>query len=427
MKKEYVLSNLDLLNYLKISRKIFFNKHISKNRLSRFQDKLIRNQIKYIYDNSKFYRQKFDSANIKPPMIKGYSDLTKIPITTKEEVIENYQDMIIKKNKRHRVMTTSGSSGLTLTYRRYDSESFVRSLLSIRYLHAMGVRPFDRILFIQSGIKVKSFLFPLISLAKGYNLDYEKVHEGVDFIKKHKINCVLGSPSMLDILGNDYNKRKSDHKLKLLVSFAELLGETRRKKIESLFKSPVFDVYALKELPQIGFECKKREGLHINSDIVALECIKNGQQVTNEEGNLIATDLFNKYAPLIRYETSDTGIIKKDLCSCGCNFPLIDKIKGKTNDFIMDAKGNKISPTMIIYIMDKFKSISEYCIVQKSLKNIEIQIVPNQIYNKSSEKKLIEEFRKILPGIKINIAYKDHIPKYGDSGKTRFIIQKIKN
>ena len=43
----------------------------------------------YVYDNSPMYKRKYDQAGIKPYDIKTLSDISKVPLTMKEELRES--------------------------------------------------------------------------------------------------------------------------------------------------------------------------------------------------------------------------------------------------------------------------------------------------------------------------------------------------
>src|SRR5947209_19637669 len=50
------------------------------------QERKLRKQLAYNYQNSAFYRQKFDEVGVRPEVIRTLDDLAKLPFTTKEEL-----------------------------------------------------------------------------------------------------------------------------------------------------------------------------------------------------------------------------------------------------------------------------------------------------------------------------------------------------
>jgi phenylacetate-CoA ligase len=47
-------------------------------------------QVKHCYENSVFYRKKFDKIGLKPEDIRSLNDLQKIPFTVKSDLRDNY-------------------------------------------------------------------------------------------------------------------------------------------------------------------------------------------------------------------------------------------------------------------------------------------------------------------------------------------------
>ena len=51
-----------------------------------YQLKKLREQVKRCYENSGFYKKKFDRAGLKPENIRSLDDLEKIPFTVKNDL-----------------------------------------------------------------------------------------------------------------------------------------------------------------------------------------------------------------------------------------------------------------------------------------------------------------------------------------------------
>ena len=53
---------------------------MSAEGIRKYQESKLPGQLKYCYDNSEFYRQKFDDAGAKPEEIRTMDDLRKLPV-----------------------------------------------------------------------------------------------------------------------------------------------------------------------------------------------------------------------------------------------------------------------------------------------------------------------------------------------------------
>ena len=58
----------------------------SADKLRHVQTNKLRHIVKHAYENSRFYHRKFDEASLKPQDIQNVEDLSKLPVTTKEEL-----------------------------------------------------------------------------------------------------------------------------------------------------------------------------------------------------------------------------------------------------------------------------------------------------------------------------------------------------
>ena len=58
--------------------------------LKLLQSERLVEQVKYVYDHVKFYRDKMDEAGVKPWDIHGIEDLHKLPFITKDDLRDQY-------------------------------------------------------------------------------------------------------------------------------------------------------------------------------------------------------------------------------------------------------------------------------------------------------------------------------------------------
>ena len=54
--------------------------------IQKLQSECLVKQVKYVYDNVAFYRDKMDAAGVKPEDIKGIEDLHKLPFINKDDL-----------------------------------------------------------------------------------------------------------------------------------------------------------------------------------------------------------------------------------------------------------------------------------------------------------------------------------------------------
>ena len=120
---------------------------MSRDEMRALQSERLVKQVKNVYDNVAFYRNKMDAMGIEPGDIKGIEDINKLPFTTKEDLRENYPFglLAVPQEKIARVQGTSGTTGkLTLaSYTQKDVDVWGECVA--RGLTMAGLTSADRI------------------------------------------------------------------------------------------------------------------------------------------------------------------------------------------------------------------------------------------------------------------------------------------
>ncbi|MCK4810112.1 MAG: phenylacetate--CoA ligase family protein [Candidatus Omnitrophica bacterium] len=215
--------------------------------------------------------------------------------------------------------------------------------------------------------------------------------------------------------------------VKAIITSSETLQEYQRELLNDVFgKDKVFDHYGAAEF-YIAAECPLHNGYHVNSDIFHLEISdSNGmQKKPGELGKIVITDFNNFAFPLIRYEIGDAGFMAvENYCRCGIKLPLLGKVEGRVADMVILPNRVLTAPNFT-NIFRAFKGIDQYQIVQKSISNIEVIIVKNELYNGEFEEHIKKSLNILLgEGVNFSLSYvaQIEVPK---SGKRRFVVSKV--
>ena len=101
--------------------------------------------MKHCYENSAFYRKKFDRAGFKPESIRSLDDLKKIPFTLKNDLKDNYPFGMVaaKSDEIVEIHASSGTTGNPIVgaYTRDDMD--VWQELMARSIYTAGGRRQD--------------------------------------------------------------------------------------------------------------------------------------------------------------------------------------------------------------------------------------------------------------------------------------------
>ena len=427
--------------YLKYLKYLEKSQYFSDERIKEIQWRKIGRILNHAYNNSTYFRRKFDSEGIHPENIQSFEDFLSVPILTKEDINRYREDLIAPNVDKYKKFLTSGSTGKPLMgYINKESSEFKRDC-GKRSVFWAGYDLGERIYVLygnpekeMKGLKKFRAKFRRKALQRTKVLDMLRLNEEsmLNFthtMQKKPPSLLWGHAHGLYLLAKFLEKKGVDDiRPKGMYSAGMVLHDFERKKVEEIFKCKLQDRYGTEELGLIATECKEQEGLHINTDCHYVEFIGNdGKPVpSGKRGFIIVTDLTNLAMPFIRYRIEDVGIPSVKKCSCGRTQPLIKKIEGRIADFLITPKGELISGISLTdHFAGQIPGVAQMQIVQEKLDQLTLNIVRDNEFREESKKKvscLVKEFF----GEKMYFQYNfvDQISQ-GPSGKYRFTICKV--
>ena len=99
--------------------------------------------------------------------------------------------------------------------------------------------------------------------------------------------------------------------------------------------------------------CKKKNGMHVWSDVFIVECIDPDTGIPVKEGEvgeLVWTGLMSDAVAFIRYRSRDLASLTWKKCRCGRTHPRISSIKGRADDAV-SVSGVIVFPGQIEQIL----------------------------------------------------------------------------
>lgn len=125
-----------------------------------------------------------------------------------------------------------------------------------------------------------------------------------------------------------------------VIAASEVLPASARAAAEQAWGGGVVvDSYAATETASIASTCGEG-GWHLYEDFVVVESVDDdyGRVPAGQAGTrLLATPLFTRTLPLIRYELTDAVRLSARSCGCGLPFALLEAVEGRTEDTLQLA------------------------------------------------------------------------------------------
>jgi len=396
----------------------------------------LRELLTYVHDHNAFYRKRFQQNGIEYNSIMNPEDFARIPVLEKKEIKENIELMIsdgycirdlIK-------LKTGGSTGKSLEFFISEECSEMRNACARRHDRWSGWEVGEPFAALWGNPVIPSDLrsrFLSWLLKPGICLDTMNITD--DTIMRFAEECNRVKPTLLFghahsiFLLAEYMKRMGIDTIRprAIISTSMMLMPHERKCIEEVFGFKVTDRYGCEEVSLIASECERHEGMHLNIEHLFIEFIREDGRPAGpgEYGNIIVTDLMNRAMPFIRYKVDDMGEPSNRRCSCGRGMPLMERVVGRTADFLIRQDGSRVAGVSLIEnTLTRIPGIDQMQIIQKDIDYIIINLVDGPGYSSKSQEELIKYMENQFGRqVKVEVCRVSHIPSERN-GKFRFSI-----
>ncbi|MGB9617316.1 MAG: hypothetical protein ACPL7J_08345, partial [Desulfomonilaceae bacterium] len=208
---------------------------------------------------------------------------------------------------------------------------------------------------------------------------------------------------------------------KLAVTGSETLLPHQRNCIEKAFSAEVTDQYGASESCGNISECE-RHRYHVDMEFGVIEFLPIPGMPSNVR-RIVCTGLTNPAMPLIRYNIGDTATLSSAACPCGRQSPVVEKIDGRIESYIITPDGRRLG--RLDFLFKETERIEEAQLIQDSIDRVVVRIVRSPHYTVRDEQMLLANLRRYLGDeIILDIEYLDEIPRESN-GKFRQIVSSV--
>ncbi len=370
-------------------------------KINETQLSLVRAELRRILDfGTPLYKDKL--AGLDPDTITTAEAFTALPFTEKAELRDVYPLGVqaVPDEEIVRIHSSSGTTGtpIIIPYTKRDVDDW--SEMFARCYRVAGITPSDRIHITPGyGLWTAGIGFQLgcerlgaMAIPMGPGNTDKQLRMMVDL--KSTVLCATSSYALL--LAEEIARRGIGDQIHLKkgVIGSERWGDKMRDRIARELGVELYDIYGLTEIygPGIGINCAKDGPMHYWDDYVYLEIIdpKTGEVLPDgETGEIVITTLRKEGAPLIRYRTHDLSRIVPEKCTCGLDFPRIDRIIGRSDDMVK-VKGVNIYPGQVEDVLREVDGVSsEYQVMIDHMNGRDIMTLFVEI-NEGADPVLVE-------------------------------------
>jgi phenylacetate-CoA ligase len=318
----------------------------------------LRATLRHVYANVPFYRDMLDAAGLQPDDFHEFSDLAKLPLTSKDDLRDNYPFglLAVDEDQIARIHASSGTTGTptVVAYTKHDLD--IWASVVARSIRAAGGRPGDTV-HIAYGYGLFTGGLGAPNGAERLGCTVIPASGGVTARQVQLINdlrpeIIMVTPTYMLTLLDEFERQGLDaaeSSLRIGIFGAEPWTEAMRREIEQRGGLTAVDIYGLSEVigPGVAQEsATTKDGLHIWEDHFYPEIVGPDGAVLpdGQPGELVLTTLTKEAMPVIRYRTRDMTRLLPG--TSYAPFRRMARISGRSDDMII-LRGVNVFPTQI--------------------------------------------------------------------------------
>ncbi|HEY0229966.1 MAG TPA: phenylacetate--CoA ligase family protein [Dokdonella sp.] len=404
---ESVLQRRKTLHYL---AEYEANQWLDREQVLALQWSKLKRLLEHCYREVPYYRRRWTEVGATPADIRTLDDYARLPILTKKDIRENF-DELIAPSWRGRLLykATGGSTGepLRFGYTRESNER--RTAVMWRGYAWAGARMGRRTLYLWGGSvgtppRVKQIKDRLYHAAFGrrmldsFRMTAANIGGYADAIDAYRPQIMVAYVGPLVRLAQwMLDTRRTVFRPEAILCGAEALHEAQREIVQRAFGCPVYNTYGCREFMLIASECEQRNGLHINADHLLVET-GSGRSVDGVAGaaDIIITDLHNEGMPFIRYVNGDLATPTTQACPCGRGLPLLKRVEGRRLDAIRTRDGRLLPGEFFPHMLKDVAGVQQFQVVQRTWETLDISVVRGPAFDESSLDYMRREIGKVL-------------------------------
>jgi phenylacetate-CoA ligase len=371
----------------------FFDKKLetmSMEELKKYQFAKTKETIENAYNNSSFYRDLYDKANVRPEDFKSLEDIRKFPSIDKKDLVRDQDEnppmgrrVCVPFEEMRRINITSGTSGMGQEVHCHDEGAiYAANASTASHFVAMGLKKGD----------VSALLYPLATMTGGL-LSYEglrlmgatplpiavfNTNQKIDMMQRFDVRHICTTPAYLTRIASIIAERGKEPKeilpnLKGITLSTEPFSQNWAQKMEDLWGTVLHDIYGSTQFNlNYAVTCKygvipdgKLGYYHLNDHYAFVEVLNPETDEPVEYGEFgepVLTTFSRKAMPLIRFRSNDRiRLLPPDLCDCGRMSSGLWEIGTISRyDDMFKIKATNVWPQTVDEAVFSFDEIDEY-------------------------------------------------------------------
>jgi len=359
-----------------------------RSQIEALQSQRLVEMLQTIIPRNRFWTTKFQAAGVDMAAIQSLNDLSQLPLTTKQELVDSQAaqspygtNLSFPSTKFRRLHQTSGTTGRPIRWMD-TQESWDWFMECWRQIYTLAnVQSWDRFFFPFSFGPFIGFWAAFEGASRFGNFCIA----GGGMSTSVRLQAMIENEATIVCCTPTYAMRMAEvaaaegidlkeTSVRMLIVAGEPGGTipATRARIEDAWEARVIDHWGMTEIGSLGIESEDRPG---GLYLLETECIAEildpetlEPVVPGAIGELVITNLGRIGSPLIRYRTRDLVKASTTADPAGRKLTWLDGgIIGRSDDMLF-VRGNNVFPSSIEAVVREITDVAEYQIELKTVR-----------------------------------------------------------
>jgi len=378
----------------------------SRDEIEALQERKLAGLLRLAHDHSPWHAERIERAGLLETVQREHvplHELRKLPTMTKRDARENVERIHWKDAPGGTFeYNTGGSSGEPLVFWFGRSRQASDAAGRMRARRWWGVQVGDRECYLWGSPvelgrtdwvkKVRDRLINQLVL-NAFEMSPANMDGYAHALLEFQPECIYGYASSIALLAAHIRARDLRlhlRHLKVVCTTGEPLYAHQRELLQAVFAAPVANEFGSRDIGFTAHESASGEMLLMSESIILEVLDTAGAPVgEGEMGEAVITALHSEAQPFIRYRTGDMVRMSDARASAGRGLHVIAEVSGRTTDLIVRSDGTIMHALALIYVLRATPGIAEFKLIQLSVRDIQVLVVPGADWTSASEQQVI--------------------------------------
>jgi phenylacetate-CoA ligase len=407
--------------------------------------------VHHLHAHSDLFRRKCQEQGLEPDDIRGVEDLSKLPITTKEDMSADLAraapwgtytalDDRMWLEDGWQIFQTSGTTSRPRPFRYTNFDRELWAWTNARALYAMGMRSGHDAVMLCFGYGPHVAMWGLhyalnlmgIPIVTGGGLDTRARAGMIDRYGPTTLGCTPSYALYLAATMNELGIDPAESSVMRLIVMGEPTPPTTAERLRSIWSAQVDQFYGCTEAAPScgGYTCP--HGLHFMEDTHILETLDPETlepTAPGQQGLSVVTNLCSDASPQIRFLVGDYTTLDKDRCECGrTHVRAVGGFSGRADD-MLNVRGVTLFPSAIEDVVRGIPELGEefqIVLSREELDELTLVVEPAPDVPESEHAQVVSRLERDFRA-KLELRPTVDLRPYGTLPKTEFKAKRVED